>query len=115
MCKLSFSLLCIVMMLGFTTQGCAMSQKNSDELTTITGTIRVVGHEPFTHLVLTVGDNPEKATRDQDYLIIGPLEEELRRHYQWRKVTLEGIICSSTTPEFAKCFNPVRIIHVEYK
>jgi hypothetical protein len=80
---------------------------------TITGTIRVVGNEPFTHVVLTETDVSEKTSRARDYLIIGPLAEELRKRYQGHVVTLEGTICASPSPQFIKCFQPARIVTVK--
>lgn len=91
------------------TQGCAMGVKQP-ELTTLTGTVRVVGNEPFTRLVLTTGSNRQGGGRGGDYLLLGPLQDELRRGHQGSKVTLEGKECSSPTPEFSDCFEPSRII-----
>ncbi len=99
----------VALVLLFAVLGCAMNMQGAGAKA-ITGTIRVVGNEPFTRVVLTVGENPDTATRDQDYLIVGPLGEELRRNYQWKKLTLEGTLCSSPDPAFKKCFNPVRIV-----
>ncbi|HDO25076.1 MAG TPA: hypothetical protein ENG95_00345, partial [Nitrospirae bacterium] len=87
-----------------------MSPKNPSELITISGTIRVVGQEPFSYLVLSVGDDLSKAVKKQDYLIVGPLEKRLKGDYQWKRVKLEGMICLSPTPEFTKCFKPSRIL-----
>jgi len=89
--------------------GCAMNMQGGGAQS-ITGTVRVVGNEPFTRVVLTVGENPDAATRDQDYLLVGPLGEELRRNFQWQKLTLEGTLCSSPDPAFKKCFNASRIV-----
>ena len=49
---------------------------------TVTGKIRVVGNEPFTHLVITTEEG-------QDYLIQGDLEKELRA-LQYQKITVTG-------------------------
>lgn len=49
---------------------------------TVTGKIRVVGNEPFTHLVITTGDG-------KDYLIKGDIEKELRL-LQYQKITVRG-------------------------
>lgn len=70
---------------------------------TISGTVRVVGNEPFTRLILTPGEG------ERDWLLVGPLQEELRRRYQGRRVTLEGEPCPPPTPEFSRCFKPSRI------
>ncbi|MCM2356930.1 MAG: hypothetical protein NDI77_02185 [Geobacteraceae bacterium] len=91
------------------TQGCAMGVKQS-ELTTLTGTVRVVGNEPFARLVLTTGSNRGGVGRGGNYLLLGPLQDELRRAHQGSMVTLEGKQCSSPTPEFTDCFEPSRII-----
>lgn len=99
----------LFVVLLFSVQGCAMGAKDSG-MKVITGTVRVVGNEPFTHVVLTLGENPDTATKDQEYLIVGPLEKELRSRYQWKRLTLEGSLCSSPTPEFSQCFNPSRIL-----
>jgi hypothetical protein len=101
-------------MLVFAVQGGAMGGKTS-EYRTITGTIRVIGNEPFTHLVLTEGYESGDTAKTQDYLITGDLEKELRQKYQLRKVTLEGSICKSPTPEFTHCFQPTKILRVEEK
>lgn len=80
-----------------------MEMKRHD-LTTITGTVRVVGNEPFTRLVLTTGGE------GRDYLLAGPLRDQLRRGYQGSVVTLEGKECPSPGPESAHCFEPSRIV-----
>ena len=49
---------------------------------TVTGKIRVVGNEPFTHLVITTDDG-------KDYLVQGDLEKELRA-LQYQRVTVTG-------------------------
>ncbi len=99
----------VALVLLFALQGCAMDRQKP-ETKVLTGTIRIVGNEPFPQVVLTVGPNPDMATRDQDYLIVGPLKEVLRRGYQWKKLTLEGEGCSSPSPAFKNCFNPFKIV-----
>ena len=99
----------IIVTLIFATQSCFAGAKSA-EPATITGTIRVVGNEPFTHVVLTPGDHADNAERNRDCLIIGPLAEELRRHYQGQVVALEGMTCASPAPEFTQCFKPTRIV-----
>jgi len=101
----------IIVTLIFATQSCFAGAKSA-EPATITGTIRVVGNEPFTHVVLTPGDHADNAERNRDCLIIGPLAEELRRHHQGHIVVLEGMTCASPAPEFTQCFNPTRIVNV---
>jgi hypothetical protein len=88
------------------TQGCAMGTKRA-QLTTITGTVRVVGNEPFTRLILTTTDSQGKGG---SWLLVGPLQDELRRRYQGNSVTLEGAPCASPKPEYPNCFEPTRII-----
>lgn len=100
---------CAMLILFVATHGSAMGTKRP-ELMTIAGTVRVVGNEPFTRLVLTAGDPRKKGAGERDYLLVGPLGEELRRGHQGRRVTLEGRTCRSPLPEFADCFEPLRII-----
>jgi hypothetical protein len=57
------------------------SQKD-ENMMTVTGIIRLVGNEPFTHLVLTTDEG-------KDYLIRGDFEKELR-HLQYQKVMAKG-------------------------
>jgi hypothetical protein len=52
-------------------------------LLTVNGKIRLVGNEPFTHLVVTTDHG-------RDYLIVGDLEKELRAH-QYQKMTVTGV------------------------
>ena len=99
----------VAMMLLFAVEGCAMNMQNQ-ETKVLRGTIRVVGNEPFTKVVLTLGADPDMATIDQEYLIVGPLREALRRNYQGKKVTLEGALCTSPDPVYKNCFKPVRIV-----
>ena len=94
--------------LFFAAQGCAMSVQDSGSKV-LTGTIRIVGNEPFTHVVLTVGENADRASGDRDYLIVGPLGEQLRKKCQGKKLTLHGTLCPSPDPGFKKCFNPSRV------
>ena len=105
--KLLSSNLSLMLVLLLATQGCAMGSRPGS--VTITGTIRLVGNAPFTRVVLTQKD-AVPGSGERDYLLIGPLQEELRKQYQGRQITLEGIPCSSPTPQFTKCFEPARII-----
>jgi hypothetical protein len=102
----------MVLTIVLATQSCTAIAKNSEPVT-MTGTIRVIGNEPLTHLVLTARDNTDRAVKNGDYLIIGPLSEELRNRYQGKAVTLEGTICTSPSPEFTRCFKPTRIVTVK--
>ena len=83
----------------------------SPEKTILTGTIRIVGNEPFTKVVLTVEMHPAASTKNMDYLIVGPLKDSLRRDYQGKVMTLEGTLCSSPDPAFKNCFNPVAVVN----
>jgi hypothetical protein len=100
--------LVLFLILCFAAQGCAMGMTDNAKGATITGTLRVVGNEPLTHLVVTVEE--ERDGRGIDYLIVGPLEKELRDRYQGKKVTLQGKTCSSPLPQFKKCFRPWKIM-----
>ena len=87
-----------------------MAFKRADELVSLQGVIRVVGNEPFTHVVLTVADDASvKTGTPTDYMLLGPLAKDLRMHYQMKKVTLKGTICESRTPGFSKCLEPSSI------
>jgi hypothetical protein len=99
-----FRRLSIILMMFFAGQGCAMGPV--PDSAAIYGTIRLVGNEPFSHLVLIPGDNPDKTTRDQVYLLVGPFADKLKKQYQSRKLTLEGSECASPSPEFSRCFRP---------
>jgi hypothetical protein len=98
----------LFLILCFAAQGCSMGMTDNAKGETLTGILRVVGNEPLTHLAVTVGE--ERGGRGVDYLIVGPLERELRGTYQGKKVTLEGEMCSSPLPQFKKCFRPSRIV-----
>ena len=76
---------------------------------TITGTVRIVGNEPFTRVVLTVSRGDGAADGARDWLITGPFQEELRKRHQGKQVTLTGEPCSPPSPEFSRCFQPVKI------
>ena len=106
MVKVLFSHLSAMLVLLLTTQGCAMGVRKPD-VTTLTGTVRVVGNAPFTRLVLTTTDQQGKGT---DYLLLGPLSDELRKQHQGQKVSLIGTPCTSPLPQFTKCFEPARIV-----
>jgi hypothetical protein len=108
MAKLMFSQLSVLITLLFAAQGCAMGARPGP--VTITGTIRLVGNEPFARLVLTPDENLGTAPGEREYLLVGPLTEELKRSYQLKRMRLEGLICVSPLPEFARCFKPSRIL-----
>ncbi len=95
----------VIVILVFAIQNCS-ADANNREAPSITGMIRVVGNQPLTNVILSTSD---KNARDRDYLITGPLREELRRDFQGKVVTLEGTVCTSSSPQFAKCFKPKKI------
>lgn len=76
---------------------------------TITGTVRVVGNDPFTRVVLTVSRGEGLTDGARDWLIAGPLQEELRKRHQGKQVTLTGERCTPPSPAFTHCFQPVKI------
>ncbi len=106
--KVMFSHLSVMMMLLFAAQGCATGSRPGP--VTITGTIRLVGNEPFARLVLTPDENFGNTPREREYLLVGPLTDELKRKYQLKRIRLEGSICVSPSPGFARCFKPSRIL-----
>lgn len=106
--KLIFGHLSVMMILLFAAQGCATGSRSG--LVTITGTIRLVGNEPFARLVLTPDENVGNTPGEREYLLVGPLTDELKRKYQFKRMRLEGSICVSPSPQFAKCFKPSRIV-----
>ncbi len=94
----------VILLILFAGQGCAIASR--PVTSTITGTIRLVGNEPFAHLVLIPGGKPDKTPREQVYLLVGPLTDKLKKQYQSREITLEGSECASPSPDFSKCFRP---------
>ena len=60
----------------------AVDSKGSQEILTVTGKLRLVGNEPFTHLVVTTDNG-------KDYLIQGDLINELRA-LQYQRITVSG-------------------------
>jgi hypothetical protein len=93
--------LCAVLLLASVTPGCAVGR--SSDLT-VSGTIRLVGNEPFSQVVLATVEG------GGDFLLVGPLRDRLRREYQGQVVTLEGKTCKSPTPQFSRCLEPSRIV-----
>lgn len=109
MVRIKITKLLVVCIFFFTVEGCAMEMQKP-ETKILTGTIRVVGSEPFTKVVLALGPNPDVTPIDREYLLIGPLSETLRRNYQGKKLRVEGANCTSPDPVYKNCFNPARII-----
>jgi len=60
----------------------AVDSEGDQEMLTVTGKLRLVGNEPFTHLVITTDDG-------KDCLIQGNLEKELRA-LQYQRITVTG-------------------------
>jgi hypothetical protein len=98
-----------ILLFGLASQGCAMNQNKNEDVVTIEGEVRIVGNEPFTQVVVTVQE--EKAGRRMDWLIIGPLAQDIRQGYQMRTIILEGTVCKPTMPDFSKCLKPSRIVN----
>ena len=73
----------------------------------VTGTVSVVGSEPFTEVVLTIPGNAPP----RQVLVLGPVGKTLRDGYQGKTVTLEGSGCRPPRPGFSDCITPTRIIH----
>lgn len=90
-------------------QSCDVGAK-SGEPSTITGTVRIVGNEPLTHVILRTSHAGDKNGRYTDYFIKGPLADELRKNLQGRVVTLDGRACTSPSPQFTKCFKPASVM-----
>ena len=78
---LLFSCVVFILFLSPCTVHTVDSERDQDMLT-VTGKIRIVGNEPFTHLVITTDDG-------KDYSIEGDLEKELRS-LQYQRITVIG-------------------------
>jgi hypothetical protein len=87
----------------------AMSHPREAPVKRVTGTVRVVGNEPFTRTVVTPGPSDSPQPRP-DCLVAGPLEKELRARYQGKVVTLEGSACPDPPADAADCIVPSKII-----
>jgi hypothetical protein len=74
----------------------------------VSGTIRVVGNEPLTHLIIRPASR-DRSDANQDILVTGALAKELRSNFQGKSVSLEGTFCASPSPQFARCFKPSKI------
>jgi len=76
-----YALMCLTVLLS----SCMVNAVDSEEghgMLAVTGKIRLVGNEPFTHLVITTDGG-------KDYLIQGDLEKELRA-FQYQTVIVTG-------------------------
>ena len=104
-----------VLLLCFAITSCSASSedvKKNEETKILRGTVRVVGNEPFTRLVLTV-QAAKNEGKQKDYVIKGSLEKEIWDQHQGRVIVVEGSYCPETDPEHQFCFEPSRIISVE--
>ena len=84
----------------------SMSKRPEPPPKRVTGTVRVVGNEPFARTVLT-------AFRDgapSDCLVEGPAERALREGHQGRVATVEGTACPNVPPGFADCIVATKIL-----
>jgi hypothetical protein len=104
--KFNLSLFTALILFGLASQGCAMNQNKAEEVVTIQGVVRVVGNEPFTHVVITVKD--DAAGKSVDWLITGPFAKDIRQRFQMRTIAVEGTVCKPL-PDFSKCLQPSRI------
>jgi hypothetical protein len=78
----------------------------------LTGTVRVIGNEPFTSRVLWV-QPPDEGGRRVNYLVTGPLASEIRSRYQLKTLTVEGRRCGESGPERLPCIEPGKILKIE--
>jgi hypothetical protein len=84
----------------------AASLRRPLPMKTVTGTVRVVGNEPFPRTVVTVFHDGVPA----DCLVQGALESVLRDRHQGRVVVVEGTSCTTAPPGFADCIVPTKIL-----
>jgi hypothetical protein len=77
------------------------------------GTVRVTGNAPFTRLVLTVPPAEGDGRPPADYLLQGPLVEEMRNRYQGKLVTVECVPCPEKPPDRLPCIEPEKVLAVE--
>ena len=108
MSRFNLSLCTALLLFGLASQGCAMNQNKQADIVAIEGVVRIVGNEPFTQVVITVRD--EKANRGVDWLIIGPLAQDISQGYQMRTIRVEGTVCTPTIPDFLNCLKPAWIV-----
>lgn len=75
--------------------------------TTYTGRISVRGNEPHTYLALVTSDN-------QEYRIVGDLEQKIRSSYQNKRVTVAGrIVKEALGPGFPTELRVEKVLKVE--
>ena len=88
------------------------SMKKEGETVIIKGTVRVVGNEPFSRLVLTVKDT-EGCKVQKDYAITGFLAKKIWDQYQGKVIVIEGKYCAEIAPEHLPCIEPINIMRSE--
>ncbi len=106
-------LLAVGLQLALGSGACAAGTNRQPELRTIRGVVRVVGNEPFPQVVVSSPSDAPRVPGRVDYLIQGPLADELRARYQGRTVTLEGRDAPPSWPGFRHGFAPTRILAVD--
>ena len=113
--KLAQNIIGFIVIAVFPMQSCvAMNNIKPADPITISGTIKVVGNAPLTHVVLIPsGSDPDRTTADKVYLITGDLAKELQKQYQYKKVTLTGRSCASPSPAYKKCIQALTIEEVK--
>ncbi len=99
--------------LGAGSGACAAGPDRKPAVRTLSGVVRVVGNEPFSHVVVSSPSDAAGVAGRTDYLIEGPLAAELRARYQGRSVVLEGTEVRPSRPRFRHAFAPSRIVGVE--
>lgn len=82
------------------------------ETVVLKGTVRVVGNEPFTRLVLTV-PGPAAGNGPVDHLVQGPLADDMWKRLQGKIVTVEAVYCAEKPPGRLPCIEPSRIVESE--
>ena len=103
-------LLLLALQVAGGSEACAGAPHRASDIRTIRGVVRVVGNEPFTHVVVTSPSDAPGVAGRIDYLIEGALAAELRARWQGRTVTLEGRDAAPSRPRFRYGFAPTRIL-----
>ncbi len=106
-------LLLVGLRLALASGACAAGPDRTPGARTIRGVVRVVGNEPFSHVVVSSPSDAAGVAGRIDYLIEGPLAAELRARCQGRPVTLEGREVRPSAPRFRHGFAPARILEVD--
>lgn len=100
--------------LVFAISGCFDGGGNNPPLA-VHGTIEVKTIDGRLYVVLAtnqLGADESKGEKygRRDYLIKGPLAEELRSNFRGKSVTVEGTVCSSSLSQIADCLRPAKIM-----